>query len=38
MYPDLKFLMQSLLELIVKQDFLSQCETGIQLKQLNLSD
>ena len=36
MYTDLKSLIQSLLELVVKQDVLSQCKTGIQMKQLDL--
>ena len=37
MYTDLKLLIQSLLlELVVKQDVLSQCKTGIQMKQLDL--
>ena len=36
MYTDLKSLIQSLLELVVKQDVLSQCKTGIQMKELDL--
>ena len=36
MYTDLKSLIQSLLELVVKQDVLSQCKTGIQMKKLDL--
>ena len=36
MYTDLKLLVQSLLELVVKQDVLSQCKTGIRTKQLDL--
>ena len=35
-YTDLKLLIQSLLELVVKRDVLSQCKTGIQVKQLDL--
>ena len=34
-YTDLKSLIQSLLKLVVKQDVLSQCKTGIQMKQLD---
>ena len=34
-YTDLKSLIQSLLGLVVKQDVLSQCKTGIQIKQLD---
>ena len=36
MYEDLKSLIQSLLDLTVKQDVLSQCKTDIQIKQLDL--
>ena len=36
MYTDLKSLIQSLLKLVVKQNVLSQCKTGIQIKQLDL--
>ena len=36
MYEDLKLLIQSLLDLAVKQDVLSQCKTDIQIKQLDL--
>ena len=36
MYTDLKSLIQILLELVIKQDVLSQCKTGIQMKQLDL--
>ena len=36
MYTDLKLLTQSLLKLVMKQDFLSQCKTGIKTKQLDL--
>ena len=36
MYTDLKSLIQSLLELVIKQDVLSHCKTGIQMKQLDL--
>ena len=36
MYEDLKSLIQSLLDLTVKQDVPSQCKTDIQIKQLDL--
>ena len=36
MYEDLESLIQSLLDLTVKQDVLSQCKTDIQIKQLDL--
>ena len=36
MYEDLKSLIQSLLDLTVKQDVLSQCKPDIQIKQLDL--
>ena len=36
MYADLKSLIQSLLELVVEKDILSQCKTGIQMKLLDL--
>ena len=31
-HTDLKLLIQSLLKVVVKQDVLSQCKTGIQMK------
>jgi len=38
MHSDLKMLMKSLLELIVKSEVLDKCKTSKQLKSLNLSD